>query len=397
MIPALRTHYNTLFSTEKYQAFLQQIAHDFPGQLDFRVAESPVFVPADLTAQLLQAGEDIIDTLVHPRFLQQTERAIPVNSSTPAENTHTHFLILDYAICQNPDGRLTPQLIELQGFPSLFGYQAYLNGLYPTFFPVPETLRPYFGHLNEAGYLQAMRDLLLQGETPDHTVLLELFPHRQKTRIDFEATRRYWGIEPVCLTEVRRAGRSLYYQRNGRNIDIHRIYNRVIFDELDTIPGLRTDFHFSEEIDATWIGHPNWFFRISKFSLPLLKSDFVPESYFLHELSEYPDHLDDFVLKPLFSFAGQGVRLHVSAADLDAIPDKENYLLQRRVQYAPVLESPQGGVKVELRMMYIWPDGKERPQPITSLARLSRGEMIGVRYNSAYDWVGSSAAFFEQP
>lgn len=397
MIPSVRTHYNGLFSAERYQAFLQQITHDFPGQLDFRVAESPVFIPAALTKQVLQAGEEIIDSLVHPKFIEQTARAIPPGYATPGENPHTHFLILDYAICKDSEGNLTPQLIELQGFPSLFGYQAYLNSLYPTFFPVPNHLRPYFGQLSEPGYLKKMGDLFLEGEKPEHTILLELFPHKQKTRIDFEATRRYWGIEPVCLTEVRRAGRMLYYQRNGRNIEIQRIYNRVIFDELDTIPGLKTDFHFSQEIDATWIGHPNWFFRISKFSLPLLKSTFVPESYFLHQLPAYPADLEDFVLKPLFSFAGQGVRLHVTPADLDAIAAKENYLLQRRVAYAPVLESPQGGVKVELRMMYIWPNDKQRPVPVISLARMSRGEMIGVRYNSQYDWVGSSAAYFEQP
>lgn len=395
MIPAHRTAYNASFNANAYQAFLQQIETDFPGQLDFRVAETPVFVPRALKEQIIQAGEEIIDTLVDPTYKTRTERAIPPTLRTPNEDDHPDFLILDYAVCKDANGNLTPQLIELQGFPSLFAYQAYLNTLYPKFFYHPEGFSPYFGGLNETIYLEKLRNVLLGNGHPEHTILMEIFPEKQKTRVDFAATKKFLGIEPVCLTQVRRSGKTLYYEKDGKKVEIQRIYNRVIFDELNALPNLKTEFHLTDDVDVTWVAHPNWFFRISKFSLPLLQSRFVPKSYFLHELEHYPEELEQYVLKPLFSFAGQGVQLHITQADLDAIPDKENYLLQHRVHYEPALHAPNGDVKIELRMMYVWPKNQARPELIGNLARLSRGEMIGVRYNSQFDWVGGTTAYFE--
>jgi hypothetical protein len=395
MIANHRQEYNKRFDAKTYAAFLQQFEVDFPGQLDFRVAETPVFVPKGLKEKIIQAGEDIIDGLLDPAYKARTERAIPPSCFVPDEDAHPSFLILDYAICRDEQGNLYPQLIELQGFASLFAYQVYLYELYQRFFFVPDGFSPYFSGLDQASFLKKLETLLIGDSTAEHTILLEIFPEKQKTRIDFAATQKYLGIEPVCLTKVRRSGNTLYYEKNGRKIDIHRIYNRLIFDELDTL-GLSTEFHPGDGADVAWVAHPNWFFRVSKFSLPLLSSPFVPESYFLHELDHYPADLEQYVLKPLFSFAGQGVQLHVKPSDLDALAHKENYLLQRRVQYEPVLQAPGGGVKVELRMMYLWPQGQARPELAMNLARLSRGEMIGVRYNSQFDWVGGSAAFFEE-
>jgi hypothetical protein len=194
---------------------------------------------------------------------------------------------------------------------------------------------------------------------------------------------------------VRKNGRQLYYEKDGRQIPIRRIYNRLIFDELDQHPDLQTEFQLTDDVDVTWVGHPNWFFRISKYTMPLLHSPFVPESHYLHTLPTYPPDLESYVLKPLFSFAGSGVRLHVTAADLDAIADKHNYLLQRKVQYEPVVQSPDGLVKCEIRMLYGWPDEAPRPLLLTNLGRLSRGEMIGVDFNKNKDWVGGTSCLFE--
>lgn len=395
MIEKHRNIYNERFRPEAYQAFMRQFELDFPGQLDFRVAESPLFVPRALKDLIIQAGEEIIDTLIQPGFKELTRRAIPPGYEAPNEDEHPSFLVLDYAVCKDAQGNLIPQLIELQGFTTLFGYQPYLASLYPQFFYIPEGFSPYFNGLDQASYLQELRRFFIGDLPEEQVILLEVFPEKQKTRIDFAATKAYFGIEPVCLTKVRRSGRSLYYEKDGRKIDIRRIYNRVIFDELDTMPDLKTEFKLTDDADVEWLAHPNWFFRISKFSLPLLHNPFVPESFFLHQLNAYPDDLENYVLKPLFSFAGQGVRLQISKADLDAIPNKENFLLQRKVTYEPVLNSPSGGVKVELRMMYIWPKGQDRPKLVINLGRLSRGEMIGVRYNADFDWVGSSIGYFE--
>ncbi len=398
MIPAARQTFNASFTPEKYQAMLAEIDKDFPSQLDFRVAETPVFVPKDLKIKLLQACNDIIEVLLKPDFEEKTNRAIPENQNVPNEDAHPSFLAIDFAICKDEAGNLTPQLIELQGFPSLFGYQWYLGQKYRKFFDISEGYSQYFNRLSMASYIVEMKKVLLAGENPENVILLEIFPEKQKTRLDFEITKQLWGIEPVCLTKIKKVGRQLFYQKSGRTIEIKRIYNRLIFDDLlQNYVDLDTNFRMTDDVDVKWVTHPNWFFRISKFTLPLLKSAFVPASFFLSDLKEYPADLENYVLKPLFSFAGSGVKLNITKQDLDEITDRENYLIQRKVKYEPVVEDTDGNlIKTEIRMLFTWEDNAARPKLVTNLARLSRGEMIGVNFNKNFDWVGGSCAFFEE-
>jgi len=98
----------------------------------------------------------------------------------------------------------------------------------------------------------------------------------------------------------------------------------------------------------------------------------------------------------LFSFAGQGVVIDVTKEDIEAIQQPEHWILQRKVKYASCIQTPDEPAKAEIRLMYIWEEGKERPILATNLARLSKGKMIGVRYNKDKDWVGGSVAYFEQ-
>ncbi|GGF06649.1 hypothetical protein [Hymenobacter cavernae] len=395
MVPEYRAAYNQAFSPQRYQEFLGSMADDLPELLDFRIAETPIFVPAALRDKLISAGESIIDVLTADNFKELTEQAVPPHQRVPHEDAHTAFLAIDYAVCRNADGELEPQLIELQGFPSLYAFQDYLPGKFRQFFPIPDSVSQLFGVDSSAAYFEQLRQLIVADENPENVILLELFPEKQKTRLDFELTRRAIGVEAVCLTKVRKDGRQLYYEKEGRRIDIKRIYNRLIFDELDQHPDLKTEFRLTDYVDVTWVGHPNWFFRISKYTMPLLHHAFVPPSFYLHTLSSYPADLENYVLKPLFSFAGSGVKLDVSAADLDAISDKHNYLLQRKVQYEPVIQSPDGLVKCEIRMLYIWHEHAARPMLITNLGRLSRGAMIGVDFNKNKDWVGGTVCLFE--
>ena len=395
MISALRQQFNAAFSPARYQQMLESIEQDLPGQLDFRVAETPIFVPAGLRDRLLAAGEDIINVITAPNFKEQTEAAIPLAQRVPHENTHTSLLALDFAVCRDEAGELTPQLIELQGFASLYAFQVYLADVFRQFYPIDNSVTAIFNVPDAAAYHAQMRELLLAGEAAENVILLELFPERQKTRADFTLSAREWGITIVCLSKVQRQGRRLFYERDGRLILIKRIYNRVIFDELAHYPNLKLEFSLIEDVAVEWVGHPNWFFRISKYTLPLLSGPYVPPSFYLSELSAYPADLENYVLKPLFSFAGNGVRLHVTATELDAIADKHNYLLQRKVNYEPVVQSPDGLVKCEIRLLYSWPDTDARPTLLTSLGRLSRGEMIGVDFNKNKDWVGGTVCFWE--
>ena len=396
MIPAIRQAYNAAFTPEKYQAMLADVEARLPGQLEFRLAETPIFVPAALRDKLTQAGQDIIRVLERPDFKQLTDAAIPPQQRVPNEDAHATFLTFDFAVCRDAQGELEPQLIEMQGFPSLYAFQTWQPGSYARQFEIPDSVTPYFEVANDAEYQAELRRLLLGGGPAEGTILLELFPEQQKTRIDFALTKQFWGIEAVCLTRIRKRGRSLFYEQDGREIRIRRVYNRIIFDELDRYPTLQTEYHLTDDVDVTWVGHPNWFFRISKYTLPLIQSPFSPPSYYLSQLSTYPPDLENYVLKPLFSFAGAGVRLHITAADLDALPDKENFLLQRKVTYVPAIESPDGWVKCEIRLLYVWHPGDAHPRLLTGLGRMSRGEMIGVAFNKDKDWVGGTSPLFER-
>jgi len=392
-----RKRYNQSFSEEKYKQLLNAVETDYPGQLDFRVAETPVFVPKDLKNKLIEACEEIIETIVSEDFKTKTDRAIPNGQHVPNENAHSSFLAIDFAVCKDEHGELTPQLIELQGFASLYGYQAYISEMFRKYFPVPDNFQYAFGTSDFDHYVENLKSLIVADENPEQVIILEIYPKKQKTRIDFVITEKLLGVKAICYTKLIKEGRQLFYEKNGRKIQIRRIYNRLIFDDLENYPDLETSYHFTDDVDVTWVGHPNWFFRISKYTLPLLKSKYIPETKFVSDFQgKFPSDLENYVLKPLFSFAGTGVQLHVTNEMLAELPDPENYILQKKVIYEPVVQAPDGLVKCEIRMMYSWPDKDSRPALLTSLSRLSRGEMIGVRFNKDFTWVGGTACFFEK-
>jgi hypothetical protein len=397
MVEQLREAYNRNFTVEKYHAFLEDLHSHYPGAIDFRISETPEFIPKWFGDKIIDACEHIIDLITDPKFKSATEKAIPAGEVVANENDHSHFIALDFGICENAAGELEPQLIEMQGFPTLFGFQAFYPEIVEKHFPIPPNYSHYFyGHTKES-YTQLLKELIVGDEDPAHVILLEIKPHEQKTKIDFYCTRDLLGIQPVCITEVFAEGRDLFYTLNGKRTSIKRIYNRIIFDDLHANKDKLGDIiDITQDWNVQWIPHPNWFYRISKYTLPFIHHPFVPQTFFLHELKQPPADLENYVLKPLFSFAGQGVVIDVTQSDLDRITDPENWILQKKVKYADVIKTPDGGAKVEIRMMYVWKDGETRPQLVTNLSRLSKGKMIGVRYNKDKEWVGASVAYFEQ-
>lgn len=396
MIPPLRQAYNEQFTEEKYVAFLEHLNGLYGHRIPFRLAETPVFVPASLRDHLLQACDEIMTVICRPDFKELTREAVPPALWVAGEDAHPLFLAIDFAVTQDAEGQWLPQLIELQGFPSLYCFQDQLGTAFQEHFNLPASLSYFPGQLEQEPYRQLLRRVLLKGHQPEHVILLEIEPHKQNTAVDFYCTEALTGIRPVCLSEVLREGRQLYYLREGKKTAIHRIYNRVIFDELLQRPDLERQFSLTEEVDVEWAGHPNWFFRVSKYTMPFLRSRYIPESHFLHHLPAYPPDLEHYVLKPLFGFAGAGVKFNVTAEDLAEVEQKENYILQRKVTYAPAISSPEGPVKTELRMLFVWPEEDARPTLAINLARLSKGDMIGVKYNKNKTWVGASIAFFEK-
>ncbi len=398
MVPSIRKEFNAHFTEEKYQEYLHELNAPHPGQLEFRVAETPVFCDKAFTDKMLSACESITDVIVSPTFKEESAKAIPNMVNVPGENAHTHFIAFDFGICENEQGELEPQLIEMQGFPTLFAFQVWQSDVARKVFDIPENYDSYLNGFTEDSYKKLLKEVILNGHDPKNVILLEIFPEKQKTRVDFFFTEDYTGIKQVSLTDLIKKGKKLFYNNEGVETEVKRIYNRVIFDDLQqqSIEVQEKGKILLEDLDVEWVPHPNWFFRISKYTLPFIKNKYVPETRFLSDVKEIPADLENYVLKPLFSFAGQGVVIDVTREDIDKVKEPENWILQRKVKYADVIETPEGPAKAEIRIFYFWKDGEPRPVATTNLARISKGKMIGVRYNKDKRWVGGTIAYFEK-
>jgi len=391
-----RKLFNDNFSVDKYNAFIDDITADFDYKVTFRIGETPFFITNELKAQLLEGCQQVIDFIKAEDFKTLTNRALELNRKVPNEDNHTTFLAIDFGICEE-DGEIVPKLIEVQGFPSLFNFQNHLSQKFVNHYPFLSELTPFLNGLNQESYLKLIEEVICNGFPKENVILLEIEPEKQNTKIDFYYCQRDLGIPIVCVTELYQKGKQLFYKNNnGVEILVKRIYNRVIFDELDLRTDLKLNFDFSSEVDVEWAGHPNWFFRISKFILPYLKGKYFIETTLLSDLKEIPTDLENYVLKPLFSFSGSGVIFHVKPGDIEAVTEKDLYILQKKVHYKPIIQSPDGLVKAEVRLLAVWKNDEPSPTLVTNLVRLSRGEMIGVKFNKDKDWVGGTVGMFEQ-
>ena len=396
MIKELREKYNREFDESKYNEFIETLNTENGSKIEFRIAETPIFLSKEFKKKVFTAVNEIVSVITTDSYLDQVNHAVPSSLLVPNETPYADMLSIDFAICMDENNEPTPQLIELQGFPSLYFYQLMLNRKFREFFPVPDNMENYFSGLDENSYISEMRKTIIDDADLENVILLEIEPHKQKTLVDFTMTEKFLGIKTVCISDIVKEGKKLFYKNAGKLIPIERIYNRVIFDELLARDDIKYQFQFQDELDVEWIPHPNWFFKISKFSMPFLKSEFIPEAKFLSDFTEYPADLQNYILKPLFSFAGSGVKFDVTADLLNTIEDKSAYILQKKIQYAPVIETPDIPAKAELRILMVWDKEKRTYKPVINLVRLSKGKMMGVDFNKNKTWVGSSIAYFEK-
>ncbi|MGB9198915.1 MAG: hypothetical protein WCB53_18485 [Terriglobales bacterium] len=391
MIPSYRQHFNTNFTDEKYERLRHEMAARCGMEVPFALCETPCFFPDGLVKRMAEDGKALIHQLVdNPQYRERSEASIPATFRVPNEASHPMFIQVDFGLVRDAAGELHPKLVELQAFPSLYAYQPVLSQAYIDVFGLDPNLKYFLDGLDGASYRILLDDAIVAGHDPANVILMEIHPDSQKTRPDFLLTEKLLGIRTVCITKIRKQGSHLSYEENGKQIPIERIYNRTIVDELER-KGVALPFDFRDDLDVEWAGHPNWYFRISKYSIPYLKHPSVPRTWFLDQLSEVPAYLENFVLKPLYSFAGLGVKIAPTRADIDAIPAEKRgeYILQERVNFTPVVETPYGRTKVELRIMYVW---LEELRPVLTIVRMGRGQMMGVDHNKNMKWVGSSAA-----
>jgi hypothetical protein len=397
MDPGLRAKFNADFTPEGYAGLVRCVNETEKWPADFRISETPVFLTRDFTDEVTRAANAIVALTRTPEFAQHAAAAIPKGLEVPNEAAHPNFLVIDFAICAERNNRLVPRLIELQAFPSLFGFQLLLLGCIRKAFPViPRNWTSSFGGIKDEAYLHLLRRTIIADSAPESVVLLEIEPEKQKTRIDFAATETLLGIRAVCVTKIKKRGRQLFYDHNSREVPIERIYNRVIFDELIRRPDLNLPFQFQDDLDVRWVGHPNWYFRISKHSLPFLETAHTSPTFFADEFP--PDeNVGDYVLKPLYSFAGHGVDMEPTREKIDALANPHEWILQKKIDYAAFVPTVDGQKsKAEIRMMFVWPDNDPNPTLVNNLVRMSQGKMMGVDFNIHRTWVGASIALHEE-
>lgn len=392
MIPDLRKKYNSEFSEERYKNFLSDLDSTFGYHIGFRIAETPIFLPSSFKNELIKAGNEIVDFIQSQGYLKKSVRAIPENLFVKNEDSHPQVLAVDFAVCKDESGNLFPQLIELQGFPSLYCYQELLNQKFRAHFNIPAGYTNLFNNLNHESYINLLKEIIIGDSKPENVILLEIEPEKQKTRIDFSAAENWLGIKAIDISDIKKDNSKLFYLNNNKSVPVERIYNRVIFDELIKRNDLKLNFNFTDELNVKWIPHPNWFFKISKYTLPFIKSKYVPQAFFLSELQVLPFDLENYILKPLFSFAGAGVLFNVTKEIIESIPDKKNYILQKKIKYEPVIETLDIPAKAEIRLLYLW---DKEPLLVNNIVRLSKGDMMGVNFNKDKTWVGSSIAYFK--
>ena len=390
MIPSLRRTFNAGFSEDGHRRLVESLAAATGVPTEFPISETPCFLPATLLAELEAASQAMIaDLLGNAQYLRDADATIPDRFRMPNGEKQPTFLQVDFGLVEI-NGRIEGRLVELQAFPSLYGFQTLLGEAYlKTWNLTGVSVFP--SGLDAEAYHSIVGRAILGGHNPANVVLLEVNPEQQKTRPDFVVTEQRWGVRAIDVRSVINEGRWLFYLRDGKKTIIHRVYNRLIPDDVERL-GLELPFDYRDDLEAEWTGSPEWFFRISKFSLPHLKHPWVPRTHFLSEPpADFRPADPNWLMKPLFSYAGGGIVFGPSAAEIPAIPASQRHLfvLQERVPFTPVIETPDGPTQIEIRMMFVRDGGRYRF--VLPLLRMGRGRMMGVDHNKGLRWVGASA------
>jgi hypothetical protein len=395
MIPSLRQRFNANFTPQKYASFLKLAEQRCGTPIKFRLCETPCFFPKPMLERMSEYGKELIHQLVdNPAYHKLSDISIPPEFNVPNESPHPMFIQVDFGLVRDASGTLQPKLVELQAFPSLYAYQTVLAQSFIDAYALDSNLRYLLGGLTADSYTSLLRRAIVGDHAGENVILMEIDPLEQKTLPDFVLTERMLGINPVCITSIKKDGKQLFYEKEGDRIPIRRIYNRAIVDELER-KKVKPEFDFRDDLDVEWAGHPNWYFRISKYSIPYLKHSTVPKTWFLDQLPEIPRDLENYALKPLYSFAGLGVVIAPTKEDVAAVPHEKRsqYILQERLHFDPVIDTPAGMTKAEVRVMYVW---LEELTPVMTIIRMGRGLQMGVDFNQKMEWVGASAGLYPE-
>jgi hypothetical protein len=405
VIPQLRASFNAAWTDAQFRGVVARLETRTGATLDFPLSETPCFLPRSLMATLASTGLTLIDQVLdNPDARAAAEGVVPERYRGAGAEASPTFAQVDFGLVRDADGSLQPKLVELQAFASLYGFQLAIAEAYRDAFGLPSSLDLYLDDLTADRYYALVADAIVGDHDPAEVVLMEIEPRRQKTWPDFVVTEQMWGVRTVDTAEVRREGRRLYYRRDGKVTQIKRIYNRVIPEELER-KRIQLPFGYGDDLEVQWAGHPAWYFRVSKFSIPWLTHPSVPETRFLDAIEQLPSDRERYLLKPLFSFAGGGIVFAPTDAQIAAIPhaERKHYILQERIAFEPVIDTPEGPTQVEIRIMYVrdastsLKAGGSGLRPVLPLLRMGRGKMMGVDHNRGLRWVGATAGLISRP
>lgn len=394
MIPAHRQRFNREFTPERYASWVASVETQCGAHVLFRLSETPFFMPASLLQRLEGVSQEFIHQLLdNPDYLKAAEAMVPDAFRHAHDEDRPTFLQVDFGLLQGPDG-LEARLVELQAFPSLYGFQMLLSEAARELYGF-QALTPYAGGLSRDEYVKLIRRTIVGHHDPAEVVLLEIDPRHQKTWPDFAVTEQVWGVRPVDLREIERRGSRLFLNRDGQLTQVKRLYNRVIPDELEK-KALSWPFTAGDDLEVEWVGGPDWFFRISKFSIPWLRHPWVPRTHYLSDVAVMPELREAWLLKPLFSFAGGGIIFAPTDEQIAAISqeNRRNYILQERISFTPVIDTPHGATQIEVRVMMVR-DG-DGYRAVVPLGRMGRGRMMGVDHNKGLAWVGAAAVLIDE-
>jgi hypothetical protein len=393
VIPHLRTAFNESWTEAKYQDLVRRLELRTGATLGFPISETPCFFPQSLMSSLASTGLELVDQiLANSDTMAAADAVVPDRFRGAGAEDLPTFAQVDFGLVRGEDGSIQPKLVELQAFASLYGFQVAMAEAYRDAFALPSSPGIYLEGLDATAYHALVKTAIVGDHDPHEVVLMEIEPRAQKTWPDFVVTEQMWGVRAVDVSDVHREGNRLFYRRDGKATPIRRIYNRVIPDELER-KRIQLPFGYGDDLDVTWAGHPAWYFRISKFSIPFLRHPSIPETRFLDGIESLPADRERYLLKPLFSFAGGGIMFAPTDAQIAAIPmrERKNYILQERINFTPVIDTPEGPAQAEIRIMYVRSGLTLRP--VLPLLRMGRGKMMGVDHNKGLRWVGASAGF----
>ena len=164
MLEPFRSDFNARFTEAKYAELKQRLDERTRTHIQFRIAETPCFFPRELMERMVHAGAELTTQLLgNTHYMQQSNAAIPDEYCVPNQDRRPHFMTVDFGLVRDAQGELQPKLVEMQAFPSIFGYQPELAQAYIEVFGLDPSLEYRFNGLDDAGYWKLMREVIVAG------------------------------------------------------------------------------------------------------------------------------------------------------------------------------------------------------------------------------------------